>query len=72
MKFQVIFGRTQTAHTAHFMWSEQSTGRGVEWINSYLDQEHVRRLARARACASTLTTCCTSFAGGPAFIAPVR
>jgi DNA primase len=32
------------AHTARIKWSS-NTGRGVGWINRYLDREYVRRLA---------------------------
>jgi hypothetical protein len=45
MKFCVIF--QQTSHNAQspVRVVEQTTGRGVGWINRYLDREYVRRLA---------------------------
>src|SRR5713226_361327 len=45
MKFCVIY--QQTSHTAQspVRVVEQTTGRGVGWINRYLDREYVRRLA---------------------------
>ena len=45
MKFQVIFQKKSASSHSPFQVVEQSTGQGVEWINSYLDREHVRRLA---------------------------
>jgi integrase len=45
MKFQVIFQKTAASAHSPFQVVEQSTGQGVEWINGYLDREHVRRLA---------------------------
>ena len=45
MKFCVI--HQQTSHNAHSPMRvvEQTTGRGVGWINRYLDREYVRRVA---------------------------
>ncbi len=45
MKFCVIY--QQTSHNAQspVRVVEQTTGRGVGWINRYLDREYVRRLA---------------------------
>src|SRR5438132_1505754 len=45
MKFCVI--HQQTAHNAHCPRRvvEQSTDRGIGWVNRYLDREYVRRLA---------------------------
>src|SRR5256884_2244236 len=45
MKFCVLY--QQTAHNAHspLRVVEQTTGRGVGWINRYLDREYVRRVA---------------------------
>jgi integrase len=45
MKFCVLY--QQTSHTAQspVRVIEQTTGRGVGWINRYLDREYVRRLA---------------------------
>ena len=45
MKFRVI--RQQTPSGAHSPYQvvEQSTGKGVGWINRYLDRDYVRRLA---------------------------
>jgi integrase len=45
MKFRVV--REKTASGAHspIYVIEQETGRGVGWINRYLDREYVRRLA---------------------------
>jgi len=45
MKFQVIFQKNAANSHCPFQVVELSTGQGVEWINSYLDREHVRRLA---------------------------
>jgi hypothetical protein len=45
MKFQVIFQKNAASAHSPFHVVEQSTGQGVEWVNSYLDREHVRRLA---------------------------
>jgi integrase len=45
MKFQVIFRKNAASSHSPYHVVEQSTGQGVEWINSYLDREHVRRLA---------------------------
>ena len=45
MKFQVIFQKNAASSCGPFHVVEQNTGQGVEWINSYLDREHVRRLA---------------------------
>jgi hypothetical protein len=45
MKFCVIY--QQTSHNAQspVRVVEQTTSRGVSWINRYLDREYVRRLA---------------------------
>jgi integrase len=45
MKFCVI--HQQTSHNAHSPMRvvEQTTDRGIGWINRYLDREYVRRLA---------------------------
>src|SRR5580692_2922059 len=45
MKFCLIY--QQTSHNAQspVRVVEQATGRGVSWINRYLDREYVRRLA---------------------------
>jgi len=45
MKFRVIY--QQTCPNAHspIRVVEQTTGRGVGWINRYLDREYIRRLA---------------------------
>ena len=45
MKFQVISQKNAASSCSPFHVVEQNTGQGVEWINSYLDREHVRRLA---------------------------
>ena len=45
MKFQVIFQTNAASAHSPFQVVEQSTGRGVEWVNCYLDREYVRRLA---------------------------
>src|SRR5258708_4917282 len=56
MKFCVIY--QQSSHNAQspVRVVEQTTGRGVGWINRYLDREYVRRLANAtlRICAYNL------------------
>jgi len=45
MKFRII--SQQVSHTAQspVRVVEQATGRGVDWINRYLDREYLRRLA---------------------------
>ena len=45
MKFSVI--HQQTSHNAHSPMRvvEQTTDRGIAWINRYLDREYVRRIA---------------------------
>ena len=50
MKFCVIY--QQTSHNAQspVRVVEQATGRGVSWINRYLDREYVRRLANTTLC----------------------
>jgi predicted phage terminase large subunit-like protein len=56
MKFCVIY--QQSTHNAQspVRVVEQTTGRGVGWINRYLDREYVRRLANTtlRICAYNL------------------
>src|SRR5713226_2778191 len=50
MKFCVIY--QQTSHNAQspVRIVEQAPGRGVSWINRYLDREYVRRLANTTLC----------------------
>src|SRR6267378_2306573 len=45
MKFCVI--HQQTSHNAHSPMRvvEQTTDRGIGWVNRYLDREYVRRIA---------------------------
>jgi integrase len=45
MKFRVIYPPTSNNAQSPVRVVEQSTGRGVGWINRYLDREYVRRLA---------------------------
>ena len=45
MKFRVICQKTSSGAHSPIQVIEQSTGRGVAWINRYLDREYVRRLA---------------------------
>ena len=45
MKFHVISNKTSTGAHSPIQVVEQSTGKGVTWINRYLDREHVRRLS---------------------------
>jgi integrase len=45
MKFHVISKKTSTGAHSPIQVVEQSTGKGVAWINRYLDREYVRRLA---------------------------
>src|SRR5216683_3260651 len=56
MKFCVLY--QQSSHNAQspVRVVEQTTGRGVGWINRYLDREYVRRLANTtlRICAYNL------------------
>lgn len=45
MKFRVIHQKTSSGAHSPFQVVEQSTGKGVGWINRYLDRDYVRRLA---------------------------
>ena len=45
MKFRVIHQKTPSGAHSPFQVVEQSTGKGVGWINRYLDRDYVRRLA---------------------------
>jgi len=45
MKFRVISKKTSTDAHSPIQVVEQSTGKGVVWINRYLDREYVRRLS---------------------------
>ena len=45
MKFRVICQKTSSGAQSPIRVVEQSTGKGVAWINRYLDREYVRRLA---------------------------
>jgi integrase len=45
MKFHVISKKTSTGAHSPIQVVQQSTGKGVAWINRYLDREYVRRLA---------------------------
>ena len=45
MKFCVLYQQTSNQGHSPVRVVEQSTGRGVGWINRYLDREYVRRLA---------------------------
>jgi len=45
MKFSVICQKTSSGAHSPIQVVEQSTGKGVAWINRYLDREYVRRLA---------------------------
>ena len=45
MKFHVIFHKTAVNAHSPIQVAEQTTGRGVGWVNRYLDREYVRRLA---------------------------
>lgn len=45
MKFRVICHQTSSGAQSPIQVVEQSTGKGVAWINRYLDREYVRRLA---------------------------
>jgi integrase len=45
MKFRVICQKTSSGAHSPIQVVEQSTGKGVAWINRYLDREYVRRLA---------------------------
>jgi hypothetical protein len=44
MKFCVIHQQTPNSAQSPVRVVEQTTGRGVNWINRYLDREYVRRL----------------------------
>ncbi len=45
MKFRLIHQQTPNSAQSPVRVVEQTTGRGVSWINRYLDREYVRRLA---------------------------
>jgi len=45
MKFHVIYQPTAANALSPIQVVEQTTDRGVDWINRYLDREYVRRLA---------------------------
>ena len=45
MKFHVIYQQTSPRAQSPIQVVEQTTGRGVGWVNRYLDREYVRRLA---------------------------
>jgi len=45
MKFRVICQKTSSGAHSPLQVVEQSSGKGVAWINRYLDREYVRRLA---------------------------
>ncbi len=45
MKFRVICQKTSSGAHSPIQVVEQSTGKGVAWINRDLDREYVRRLA---------------------------
>ena len=45
MKFRVICQKTSSGAHSPIQVVEQSGGKGVAWINRYLDREYVRRLA---------------------------
>jgi integrase len=44
MKFHVLYQQTSNQAQSPVRVVEQTTGRGVGWINRYLDREYVRRL----------------------------
>jgi hypothetical protein len=50
MKFCVIYQQTSPNAQSPVRVVEQATGRGVSWINRYLDREYVRRLANTTLC----------------------
>src|ERR1700681_109744 len=45
MKFHVIYQQTSPHAQSPVRVVEQTTGRGIGWINRYLDREYVRRVA---------------------------
>ena len=45
MKFHLIHQQTPNSAQSPVRVVEQTTGRGISWINRYLDREYVRRLA---------------------------
>ena len=45
MKFRVICQKTSNHAQSPIRVVELTTGRGVGWINRYLDREYIRRLA---------------------------
>ena len=51
MKFRVISISRPPSRTQSVRVVEQTTGRGVGWINRYLDREYVRRLANTTLCS---------------------
>jgi integrase/recombinase XerD len=45
MKFSLIYQQTSNNAQSPVRVVEQTTGRGISWINRYLDREYVRRVA---------------------------
>ena len=45
MKFRVVHQKTPSGAHSPYQVVEQSTGKGVGWINRYLDRDYARRLA---------------------------
>ena len=45
MNFRVVQQKTPPGAHSPYQVVEQTTGRGIAWINRYLDREYVRRLA---------------------------
>ena len=45
MNFRVIHQKTPPGAHSPYQVVEQTTGRGIAWINRFLDREYVRRLA---------------------------
>jgi hypothetical protein len=63
MNYHVISLNIAVNGRSPYQVAEQATGRGVGWINRFLDRECVRRVANTTAgslCTATLGSCCQS------------
>jgi len=68
MKFRVIRQKTPSCAYSPIHVVEQATGQGIGWITSWIASMFA--VLHTRACIAMHTACCTSCAGGRAFIIP--
>ena len=68
MKFRVIRQPAPSGAHSPIRVIEQNTGREVAWINRYPRPRVCPPSGRQSPCTATRTACCTSCAGGRAFI----